>query len=70
VEDGKQVYAVYSPLKSSSGVLSHKFSKEAGELIFAQQLGDVNGNSMGLNGGRLFGLVSPQLTFKFLSASA
>lgn len=25
---------------------------------------------MGLNGGRLFGLVSPQLNFKFLTASA
>lgn len=64
------MYAVFSPLKSSPGVLSHKFNKETGELIFAQQLGETSGNSMGLNGGHLFGLVSPQLNFKFLSASA
>jgi hypothetical protein len=70
VEGSQRVYIVYSPLRSSYSVLSHKFTKQALPLIFAQQIGEVTGNSMGLNGGRLFGLVPPSLTFKFLSSSA
>jgi hypothetical protein len=70
IDDGRTVYAVYSPLRPSFGVLSHKFAKQAGTgVLFAQQLGAVSGNSMGLNGDRLFGLVAPELTFKFLASS-
>ena len=50
-------FIVYSPLKSSFGVMSHKFEKKGEKnILFAQQIGEDNNNSMGINGDSLFGL--------------
>ena len=51
-------------------MLIYEFPKQGEDpIIFAQQLGEVSNNSMGLNGGKLLGLVAPELTFKFLGSS-
>lgn len=58
-------------MENSFNVLSHKFPKKSQySLIFAQQIGEDNGNSMAINGDWLFGLTSPCLIFKFINPTS
>lgn len=44
-------------MRQSFGVLSHKFEARGEQpIIFAQQIGEDNNNSMGINGNYLYGL--------------
>lgn len=66
----ERFYIVYSPLRPSSGVLSHRFPVTTNNaIIFAQQIGEISDNSMGINNNLLFGLVPPSLMFKFLTTT-
>ena len=63
-------YLVYAPLAPPLNILSHRLPRNPDTpLLFAQQLGQANNNSLGLNGHTLFGLSLPSLVFQFQYAT-